>query len=389
MTGDVLRHPAGEATASQAVAAAIVGALQRPGTRLLFGVPGGGPNLDVVGAAADAGPAVRPRPRRDRRRDHGRHLRRPHRRPGCRGRHPRTRAGQRGQRHRARRAGPAAARRDRGHRPGPGRGPDQPPAAGPGRARPLRGQGHGHGRRRRPGARRRACRPAGGSRRPPGRSWSTSTRTVPPTDRQLRPDRHPQPISAPAPSPGADGPAEPDGLADVDQADVRATCVRSSAKRSAPPCVRSCCWALGPCGTPRAVRAALAGSGIPVLHTYRARGIVPDCAAEAAGLFTGGTMESPLLAAADLIIGLGRGPGRADPGALGLPGSHVAGHRVPGRIRRVLHRRHRTGHPAARRARGAGRAPGRAPLARGGGPDGETGRHRPAAAGRPSPRRAG
>jgi thiamine pyrophosphate-dependent acetolactate synthase large subunit-like protein len=55
MTGDVLRHPAGEATASQAVAAAIAGALQRAGTRLVFGVPGGGPNLDVVGAAADAG----------------------------------------------------------------------------------------------------------------------------------------------------------------------------------------------------------------------------------------------------------------------------------------------------------------------------------------------
>jgi len=57
-----------------------------------------------------------------------------------------------------------------------------------------------------------------------------------------------------------------------------------------------------------AVRAAIVGSGIPVLHTYRARGIVPDSCAEAAGLFTGGTMESPLLAAADLIIGLGVHP---------------------------------------------------------------------------------
>ncbi len=53
------------------------------------------------------------------------------------------------------------------------------------------------------------------------------------------------------------------------------------------------------------IRAALVGSGIPALHTYRARGIVPDAAAEAAGLVTGGTMEWPLLAAADLIIGLG------------------------------------------------------------------------------------
>jgi acetolactate synthase I/II/III large subunit len=54
-----------------------------------------------------------------------------------------------------------------------------------------------------------------------------------------------------------------------------------------------------------AIRAALAGRGIPALHTYRARGIVPDSSAEAAGLVTGGTMEWPLLAAADVIIGLG------------------------------------------------------------------------------------
>lgn len=53
------------------------------------------------------------------------------------------------------------------------------------------------------------------------------------------------------------------------------------------------------------VRGALAGRGLPALHTYRARGIIPDSAAEAAGLVTGGTMEWPLLSAADLIIGLG------------------------------------------------------------------------------------
>ena len=64
---------------------------------------------------------------------------------------------------------------------------------------------------------------------------------------------------------------------------------------------------LGAGAIPRtaAIRAALAGRGIPALHTYRARGIIPDPAAEAAGLVTGGTMEWPLLAAADLIIGLG------------------------------------------------------------------------------------
>ena len=64
---------------------------------------------------------------------------------------------------------------------------------------------------------------------------------------------------------------------------------------------------LGTGAIPRtaAVRKALAGSGIPVLHTYRARGVIPDSAAEAAGLVTGGTMEWPLLSAADLIVGLG------------------------------------------------------------------------------------
>ena len=64
---------------------------------------------------------------------------------------------------------------------------------------------------------------------------------------------------------------------------------------------------LGPGAIPwtAAIRAAVAGRGIPALHTYRARGIIPDSAAEAAGLVTGGTMEWPLLSAADLIVGLG------------------------------------------------------------------------------------
>ncbi|HEY3956110.1 MAG TPA: thiamine pyrophosphate-dependent enzyme [Streptosporangiaceae bacterium] len=54
-----------------------------------------------------------------------------------------------------------------------------------------------------------------------------------------------------------------------------------------------------------AIRGALAGRGIPALHTYRARGVLPDDGPDAAGLVTGGTMEWPLLAAADLIVGLG------------------------------------------------------------------------------------
>jgi acetolactate synthase-1/2/3 large subunit len=68
-----------------------------------------------------------------------------------------------------------------------------------------------------------------------------------------------------------------------------------------------------------AVRAALAGGGIPALHTYRARGILPDSGGEAAGLITGGTMEWPLLAAADLIIGLGVDPAEMIPAAWEYP----------------------------------------------------------------------
>ena len=47
--------PAAQRSDSRRGAAAIVAALAGAGTRLMFGVPGGGPNLDVVGAAAAAG----------------------------------------------------------------------------------------------------------------------------------------------------------------------------------------------------------------------------------------------------------------------------------------------------------------------------------------------
>ena len=46
---------ASHAAAADSGADAIVAALAEAGTRLVFGVPGGGPNLDVVGAAAAAG----------------------------------------------------------------------------------------------------------------------------------------------------------------------------------------------------------------------------------------------------------------------------------------------------------------------------------------------
>ena len=44
-----------EASTAPAAAESIVAALVQAGTRMMFGVPGGGPNLDVVGAAEAAG----------------------------------------------------------------------------------------------------------------------------------------------------------------------------------------------------------------------------------------------------------------------------------------------------------------------------------------------
>jgi hypothetical protein len=48
---------ASTASPASTAAGAIVAALARAGTRLMFGVPGGGPNLDVVGPDADRYPA--------------------------------------------------------------------------------------------------------------------------------------------------------------------------------------------------------------------------------------------------------------------------------------------------------------------------------------------
>ena len=79
-----------------------------------------------------------------------------------------------------------------------------------------------------------------------------------------------------------------------------------------------------------AIRSALAGRGIPVLHTYRARGIVPDSTAEAAGLVTGGTMEWPLLAAADLIVALGVDKAEMIPAAWDYPAPVLLVARYPG-----------------------------------------------------------
>ena len=150
-----------------------------------------------------------------------------------------------------------------------------------------------------------------------------------------------------------------------------------------------------------AIRAAVAGRGIPALHTYRARGIVPD---------TGGRSGRAGHRRHDGVAAAGSrrphrrpggGRGRDDPGGLGLPRAHGAGQRVAGpahghgthghgphRRYQLLHRRDHPDRPAARGDRSArGLDPGhRAALGARRRP-GRPGRGRPRA-GRGRPRRS-
>jgi acetolactate synthase-1/2/3 large subunit len=65
---------------------------------------------------------------------------------------------------------------------------------------------------------------------------------------------------------------------------------------------------------PAEVRAALKALDCPVLVTYQAKGVVPESWPTYAGLFTGATIERPLLEQADVIIGLGLDPVEPIPG---------------------------------------------------------------------------
>ena len=53
------------------------------------------------------------------------------------------------------------------------------------------------------------------------------------------------------------------------------------------------------------MRSLVRGTNIPVLQTYKAKGLIPDSWPNAAGLFTGATMEAPILQAADAILMVG------------------------------------------------------------------------------------
>ena len=61
-------------------------------------------------------------------------------------------------------------------------------------------------------------------------------------------------------------------------------------------------------GSEAAIRDLVRDTPVPVLTTYKAKGAVPESWPNAAGLLTGGTIEAPLLHAADLILAVGLDP---------------------------------------------------------------------------------
>jgi acetolactate synthase I/II/III large subunit len=57
-----------------------------------------------------------------------------------------------------------------------------------------------------------------------------------------------------------------------------------------------------------AIRALCASRGVPAMVTYKAKGVVPDTDLHFAGLFTNGAIERSIVAEADLLIGVGLDP---------------------------------------------------------------------------------
>ena len=332
--GPAARHGDSQHGDSRCGAAAIVAALTGAGTRLIFGVPGGGPNLDVVGAAAAAGmPFVLA---------HGEtaatimaatcaDL------TGAPGavvvtRGPGLASAVNGIAHATLDRLPViviadtvpAHQRDRiSHQrldqAALGRSVAKAAlTAGPGQAGPAAELA----------VRLALTAPAGpvlinmdpGADAVPAIAGAAATDTAPITDTAPFIDSAPEtgtmPVTDDAPAltngPAADGGTLPAPRAGADAAGPELAPLAAALRAARRPVLL-----LGPGALAHAaaVRGALAGSGIPALHTYRARGIMPDSAAEAAGLVTGGTMEWPLLAASDLIIGLGVDPAEMIPAA--------------------------------------------------------------------------
>ena len=288
-------------------ATAIVAALAGAGTRVMFGVPGGGPNLDVVGAAAAAGlrfvlthtetaAAIMAATSADLTGTPGAVL--VTRGPGT---------GQRDQRDRPRGAGPATPGGDRRHGAGGRGGPGQPSAAGPGGAGRAGGQGGADGRRGQAG-------PAAAQAGPPGarRPARSGDRADGRRGRGGRPARDPTELAAP--SWATEGP--PGG---------RRRPVTSGRwpPRCARPGGRSCCSARRLSRTPPPSGPPWPAAGSPRCTPTGRVASCPTPAAEAAGLVTGGTMEWPLLAHADLIVGLGVDEAEMIPAAWDYPAPTV------------------------------------------------------------------
>jgi acetolactate synthase-1/2/3 large subunit len=105
------------------------------------------------------------------------------------------------------------------------------------------------------------------------------------------------PVPLPLPPPA---PPEPAALAEV----------RDLIARSRRPVVIAGVGARGHAG---ALAALVAGSATPVLSTYKAKGLAPE--PNDAGLCTGGTLEQAVLDEADLVIGFGLDPVELIPGS--------------------------------------------------------------------------
>ena len=71
---------------------------------------------------------------------------------------------------------------------------------------------------------------------------------------------------------------------------------------------------VGARGTAGTVRELLEGAPWPVLTTYRAKGLIPETWPNAAGLLTGATIELRVLRAADLVVAIGVDPVELIPG---------------------------------------------------------------------------
>ena len=330
---------ASTASPAAGAAGAIVAALARAGTRLMFGVPGGGPNLDVVGAAEAAGlrfvlahgetaATIMAATSADL--------------TGVPGavvvtRGPGLASAVNGIAHAALDRLPVVVIADT---VAAATQPDQPPADRPGGAGPVGGQGGGHGGRSASGR--------GGRRR-----GAVATALAAP----------PGPVIANMDDSAAnqDGPPRVENGAEAQTRRAAEETAARAGRAILAEAVRGARRPLVLLGTgaipaTAAVRDALDGRGIPALHTYRARGVLPDSGAEAAGLVTGGTMEWPLLSAADLIVGLGVDeaemiPARWDYAAPDDPGQRAGS--APGS--RLVHRRDRADHADPRGARRARR----------------------------------